>query len=50
MTDEELQKHDWDKVRTALYDLQAHTEEHEPYALMFLDAIEEVLRGIPKNE
>ena len=45
-----LQKHDWDEIREALYDLQIHTEENEPHAVNFLRAIEEVLNGLPENE
>lgn len=47
MTDEDLQKHNWEAVLLALYDLMAHTEEHEPHAVNFLAAIEEVIGGLP---
>lgn len=48
MTD--LQKHDWDLVRDALYALMADTEENEPAAVNFLNAIEQLLAGLPENE
>ena len=47
MSDEDLEKHDWIAVTQALYDLMAHTEEHEPHAVNFIAAIEEVIAGIP---
>jgi len=50
MTDKDLQKHNWDKVQEALYDLVAHTQEHEPYAVNFIRAIEEVIASLPENE
>ena len=46
----DLQKHNWNKVREALYDLQADTEENEPHAINFLAAIQEVLDSLPENE
>ena len=45
-----LQKHDWDEIREALYDLQIETEESEPHAVNFLTAIQVVLDGLPENE
>lgn len=50
MTDEQLQKHDWDAVRNALYDLMEHTAEHEPHAVNSIAAIEQVLADLPENE
>ena len=50
MREMDLQKHNWDKVREALCDLQEYTEENEPYAVNFLAAIQEVLDSLPENE
>jgi hypothetical protein len=50
MTDEQLQKHDWDDVRNALYDLMEHTSEHEPHAVSYIYALDEVLAGLPEND
>lgn len=46
----DLTAHDWDKVRDALFDLQEHTQEHEPHAINLLTAIEYVLASLPENE
>lgn len=50
MTDEDLQKHNWEKVQAALFDLMEHTGEHEPGAVNFLKALEEVIAGLPEND
>lgn len=44
----DLKKHDWEKVREALYDLQAETEQNEPHAVNFLNALEQVLASLPE--
>jgi hypothetical protein len=50
MTDEDLQKHDWEKVQAALFDLMEHTAEHEPSAVNTLKALEDVIVGLPEND
>lgn len=44
----DLTKHDWEKVREALCDLQAETEQKEPHAVNLLKALEQVLASLPE--
>ena len=48
MNDGDLKKHNWAAVQAALFDLVEHTQEHEPHAVNFIAAVEEVIAGLPE--
>ncbi len=48
MTEQDLQKHDWDAVGDALADLLSYTEENEAYASNLIAALNTVRDSLPE--
>lgn len=46
----DLQRHDWKKVRAALHDLQADTAINKPDSFSLLNALITVLASLPDDE